>query len=298
MGRLRSTSPGVVGAAFDHDDDDDDTFGLLKDEHADGTTSGKPSSLEGEYWNIFVLCILYMLQGIPLGFSGTLPMILQERGASYTQLGMFAVVSWPFSLKLLWAPLVDSVYFEKAGRRKTWLIPVQLLIGVLLCMLSANFDEWTGKGASPDIRIEILSASFFMLYFLCATQDIAVDGWALTMLRLENSAYQSSCNAAGQMAGYAIAFTGSMALEQFNVMKLTDFMFLCGLGFIGITTVLALFKREAKPTADEEVEGVLEVYAQVAQMSRKPALRRLIFLLLVWKIPFVGPEEIIGSVAL
>ena len=267
-------------------------------ERADRTTTSKPSNLEGEYWNIFVLCILYTLQLIPLGFSDTMPMILQERGVSYTQLGMFAVVSWPFGLKLLWAPLVDSVYFEKAGRRKTWLIPLQLLIGVLLCMISANFEQWTGKGTRLDIRLELLTAMFFVLYFLCATQDVALDGWALTMLRPENSAYQSSCKAAGQTAGYAIAFTGSMALEQLNVMKLTDFMFLCGMVFIGIASVLALLKREAKPTADEEVEGVLQVYAKVARMSQTPALRRLIFLLLVWKIPFVGPEEIIRSVDL
>lgn len=262
---------------------------------ADGAPSLKPSSLEGEYLNVFVLFVLYTLQGIPMGFSATLPMILQERGASYTQLGMFAVVSWPFSLKVLWAPLIDSVYSERAGRRKTWLVPVQLLIGMLLCMLSARFDEWTGKGQiSAEIRIEILTFSFFVLYFLCATQDITVDGWALTMLRTENSAYQSSCNAAGQTAGYVIAFTGSMALEQLGMMKLTEFMFLCGLAFIGITIAVAMFKREAEPKADEEVEGVVEVYAQVAQMSQKPALRRLIFMLLVFKIPFAGPDAIVG----
>lgn len=45
---------------------------------------------------------------------------------------MFSLVSWPFSLKLLWAPLVDSLYSPRFGRRKSWLVPVQLAIGVLL----------------------------------------------------------------------------------------------------------------------------------------------------------------------
>lgn len=42
---------------------------------------------------------------------------------------LFSLVIWPFSLKLLWAPLLDSLYFKKIGKRKSWLIPIQYLIG-------------------------------------------------------------------------------------------------------------------------------------------------------------------------
>ena len=48
---------------------------------------------------------------------------------------------------------------------------------------------------------------FFFLNFLAATQDIAVDGWALTMLKRENVGYASTCNSVGQTAGY---FLGSV----------------------------------------------------------------------------------------
>lgn len=48
----------------------------------------------------------------------------------------FSFVNWPFSLKLLWAPLVDSVYLSKFGRRKTWLVPVQYLISLFMILLS------------------------------------------------------------------------------------------------------------------------------------------------------------------
>lgn len=43
---------------------------------------------------------------------------------------LFGLVMWPFSLKLLWAPLVDSFYVKKFGRRKSWLIPIQILLGM------------------------------------------------------------------------------------------------------------------------------------------------------------------------
>lgn len=50
-----------------------------------------------------------------------------------------------------------------------------------------------------------LTAYFFMLYFLMATQDIAVDGWALTMLSKDNVGYASVANAVGQTFGILIS---------------------------------------------------------------------------------------------
>ena len=47
---------------------------------------------------------------------------------------------------------------------------------------------------------------FFFLNFLAATQDIAVDGWALTMLKRENVGYASTCNSVGQTAGYFMGY--------------------------------------------------------------------------------------------
>lgn len=42
---------------------------------------------------------------------------------------IFSFAVWPFSMKLLWAPLVDSLFIRKLGRRKSWLIPVQYALG-------------------------------------------------------------------------------------------------------------------------------------------------------------------------
>ncbi|CAM9841399.1 unnamed protein product, partial [Hapterophycus canaliculatus] len=51
---------------------------------------------------------------------------------SYSEQAIFSLVSFPFSLKLLWAPLVDSLYFPSFGRRKSWLVPAQLLCGGMM----------------------------------------------------------------------------------------------------------------------------------------------------------------------
>lgn len=79
----------------------------------------------------------------------------------------------------MWAPIVDALYWSKIGRRKTWLVPAQYLLGIAMLLMSVKVDSWLGE--EPDMVP--LTVGFFGLNFLAATQDIAVDGWALTMLK-------------------------------------------------------------------------------------------------------------------
>lgn len=140
----------------------------------------RPSRLKGDERNVAILFFLYLLQGIPLGLMQAIPIILANSGVNYKQQAQFSLVNWPFSLKLLWAPIVDSVYWSRMGKRKSWLVPIQYLIGCLMLFLSTNVDDML-EGEEPSIFY--LVSVFFLLNFLAATQDIAVDGWALTMLR-------------------------------------------------------------------------------------------------------------------
>ena len=91
-----------------------------------------------DLYKIFLLIFLYLLQGVPIGLTGSIPYILSSRKVSYTDQGTFSFALWPFSLKLLWAPIVDSVYFKRIGRRKSWLVPIQYLLGLFM-ILFANY---------------------------------------------------------------------------------------------------------------------------------------------------------------
>ena len=85
--------------------------------------------LEGDKIHVLVLFFLYILQGIPLGLRTSVPLILQQNDVAYKEQAKFSFASYPFSMKLLWAPIVDSVFIKKFGRRKSWLVPSQYLIG-------------------------------------------------------------------------------------------------------------------------------------------------------------------------
>lgn len=84
--------------------------------------------------SIILLLVLYFLQGVITGLFQSLQLILSNRNASYFDQGIFNLNSWPISIKLLWAPFVDAIFLKKIGRRKSWLVPVQFLMGLILKM--------------------------------------------------------------------------------------------------------------------------------------------------------------------
>ena len=158
--------------------------------------------LQGDWTAIMLLLLLYTLQGIPMGLGASLPLLMVEKKVSSMEQAVFSMVAYPFAFKLLWAPLVDSVYSSSFGRRKTWIVPAQLAIGMLLLTSSFRVNAMLGSdGGSVDVNK--LTALFFSFYFLCATQDIAVDGLALTILSERNREYGATCNAIGQTLGCA-----------------------------------------------------------------------------------------------
>ncbi|XP_063916783.1 acetyl-coenzyme A transporter 1 [Zophobas morio] len=268
-----------------------------------------PTNLKGDKRNIALLLCLYTLQGIPLGLSSAIPMILQNRGVSYKQQAEFSFVTWPFSLKLLWAPIVDSIFSSRVGRRKTWLIPTQYLIGAFMLLLSGHVEQWLGsEGVEPNI--EILTFLFFSLNFLAATQDIAVDGWALTMLKKRNVGHASTCNSVGQTAGFFLSYVVFMALESASfcnmymrsepedtgIVTLPGFLYFWGWVFVVSTTLVALLKKEVEPR-DSEHEVVHDRDVQTAYKSLKDILalrpvQTLVIILLTCKIGFSSTDSV------
>ena len=57
--------------------------------------------LTGDYGNAALLVLLYMFQGLLLGLCTAVPILLQNRGASYKEQALFTLVYYPFSCKVL-----------------------------------------------------------------------------------------------------------------------------------------------------------------------------------------------------
>uniref|UniRef100_T1GUA9 Major facilitator superfamily associated domain-containing protein n=1 Tax=Megaselia scalaris TaxID=36166 RepID=T1GUA9_MEGSC len=134
-----------------------------------------------------------------------------------------------------------------------------------MCLISVNVSDWLG-GDGREPSVPFLTAVFFGLNFLAATQDIAVDGWALTMLKRCNVGYASTCNSVGQTAGYFLGYVVFIALEskdfcnsylrsvpkEEGLVTLPDFLWMWGIIFLVTTTLVALFKKETEEKASED----------------------------------------------
>lgn len=116
-----------------------------------------------------LLACLYLSQGLPYGFfTQGLPALLRQRGMSVEKIGLMSLLFLPWALKFLWAPLID-----RFGRRKTWIVPLQLASAAALVGLSF-FD--------PSNGLKIVLAGVALISLLSATQDIATDALAVDLL--------------------------------------------------------------------------------------------------------------------
>lgn|SRR3990167_272715 len=243
-----------------------------------------------ESGNLSLLLFLYTLQGIPIGLAlGSIPFILQK-SVSYTEMGIFTLVSYPYSLKLLWAPIVDTFHFQSVGRRLSWIIPVQILLGLVFLYLSLTLEITLER---DPINIWNVTFLFLILILLAATQDIAVDGWALTLLSKETSSLASPCQGIGLDIGYFASYTVFLALSSAEfcnsylrftpspqpIITLSDYLLFSSALYLLFTLFLILFKRENLQLnyQTESELSLKNVYEQTFKLALKPRSFSLFF---------------------
>ena len=120
-----------------------------------------------------LLGALYFAQGLPYGFFVVVvPVELRTRGWDLDKIGLTALLALPWALKFVWAPLLDRVWWKRLGRRRTWILAMQLLGIVVLGAVAL-------AGGSS---VAVLLGATFALNLIAATQDIATDGLGVELL--------------------------------------------------------------------------------------------------------------------
>lgn len=226
-------------------------------------SSDRPN-LKGDWLNFYFLILLYTLQGTTTGLSYAFPIILQNtKFVTYNDQAILSFVLWPFSFKLLWAPVVDALHFQWIGRRKSWYIPIQFLIGVLFLFFGNNIDDWLPE--SGKLNLNMIVCVLFLINFLAATQDIVVDSWALSLLKKNNVSYSSTCNSTGIAFGLYIGSVCPVLLsseyfcnkylrftpQEGGILSIKSFLLFWGIVFLFVT-FLVIFKKERNKELEED----------------------------------------------
>src|SRR5437016_6171629 len=158
---------------------------------------------------VLIVLFLGFSAGLPLALSSsTLLVWMREVGVDLGVIGLFALVGTPYTVKFLWAPVVDAldvpVLSRLLGRRRGWLVLSQLLLIAAIVFLA-----FCDPAASPFV----VAFGALLVATASATQDIVVD--AFRVESLEES--EQAAGMASYVAAYRIGLLASTAGALFLV---------------------------------------------------------------------------------
>jgi PAT family beta-lactamase induction signal transducer AmpG len=181
-----------------------------------------------------LLATLYFSQGLPFGFFvQAMPVLLRAQGFSLGDIGLAALLAAPWSLKFLWAPLVERVYHPAIGRRRSWLLPLQAAAMIALVALAV---------LPVDRSTAILLGGVLVLNLIAATQDIAADGLAVDMLAPADRGIANGLQVAGYRVGMIVG-GGVLLVAHEHLGSSATFLAMAGL--IAVASIPTLVTPEA-----------------------------------------------------
>lgn len=140
-----------------------------------------------------VMLPLGFASGLPLALTaGTLQAWLTVEGVDLKTIGIFTLVGLPYTLKFLWAPVMDRIVPPWLGRRRGWMLLTQLCVALGLALMAMT---------SPRTHPERLAAYALLVAFLSASLDIVFDAYRTDTLQ----PHERGLGAAVWVNGYRIA---------------------------------------------------------------------------------------------
>ena len=205
------------------------------------TKPAKPSFREAlaVYSKPRVLIVLFLgfSAGLPLALSGsTLRLWMRQSGIDLEIIGLFALVGTPYTIKFLWAPVVDALdvplFTSWLGRRRGWLVFSQLVMIAAIVVL--------GLCDPARLAWPVVFAAALFVAMAAATQDILIDAYRIESLPEDEQA----AGMASYVAAYRIGTLASTAGMLFIVSGLRDFQFDLGsawmLGYFAMAAIVTI----------------------------------------------------------
>lgn len=227
-----------------------------------------------------ILLNRHMLICIFQGFSSGMPLYvliqlipawLRTEGVDLATIGLFTLVTLPYTWKFLWAPFLDRFSLPFLGRRRGWTLASQCLL--LLCITQFG-------GVDPSVSLTAVAWLVFLTSLFSATQDIVLDAYRREMLADDelgtgNSIFINAYRVSSLVPG-SLAFVLADLLPWATVFWLVG-LFMC----VGIITTFLVPETSDERIAPRSVrEAVTEPFAEFfSRGGAKSALLILSFML-------------------
>lgn len=219
-----------------------------------------PNLLATRWGRLAAFHLLYITEGIPLGFTATaIGTQMRLQGVSPSAIGAFVGTLYlPWAWKWLAGPAVDILGSERHGRRRVWIVAMQvLMVATLLAASGVNFVE----------NLWLFTAVIFLHNAFGATQDVAIDALAVNVLHEDERGLANGLMFAGASLGQAIGGSGVLFLAPHIGFGAT-FFFVAGC-IAAVTLCVALPLRETPdPERASTPEGIRALGSELATYTR------------------------------
>ena len=242
-----------------------------------------PNLLASRYGRLATFFFLYMTEGIPLGFTATaIATQMRRQGLSPSQIGVFVGTLYlPWAWKWLAGPVVDVFYWERVGRRRGWILAMQVLMSIgLIAIMPVSFTS----------ELALFTTLVMVINAFGATQDVAIDALAVGVLSEAERGTANGVMFAGAYVGSAIGGSGVLLLTQFIGFN-ASFLLVAGC-ILAITVFVVLPMRESvavKPVARELPEPANFRPGDVLDYAPAPVGRRSVTALTTDGTPSTAP---------
>ena len=222
-------------------------------------------------WRTASVALMSFSSGLPLGLVYiAIPDWMRSIGVDLRVVGLITLAQAPWSFKVLWAPLLDRFVPPFLGRRRGWAAIAQIALFVLTLGLA-------GVARHPDSPW-VIGAFALAIAFAAATQDIAVDAYAVDVLRPEEQGVAVGFRTASYLMAMRLA--GAFAITIAAWTSWPAVLVLIGCSFLAIVVATSL-----SPRPEEAVEPPRSLREAVWQpfigfLSRPRALEILAFVML------------------
>ena len=169
-------------------------------------------SVSSHKWQVLFSARLWL--AALMGFAGGLPLMLtltvlqawlSQQGVSLATIGMAGLVGLPYSIKFLWAPLVDRFKPLALGRRRSWLLFTQIGLAASIVLLGLQ---------DPASSIWGVLIAAVCVTFFSATQDIVIDAYRRESLADDEQGLAASFYTYGYRLGMLLASAGGLILAD------------------------------------------------------------------------------------
>ncbi len=219
---------------------------------------------------VLVMLFLGFAAGLPflLVFT-TLSAWLTKAGISRSVIGFFSWVGITYSIKILWAPVVDRVplpYLTRLlGKRRSWMLLAQL--GIIAGLIGMS-------GVDPARNITMIALFALLVAFSSATQDVALDAFRIESVEKEYQGAMAAMYIGGYRLGLLLAGAGALYLAEFAGWSVT-YLSMAACMLVGVITVLLVREPAASINSntmqrEQRVVDFLENSAHLPGVLRQP----------------------------